>query len=48
MGEGAAESIMRGSEPESLFPTELQLDREPLARAPAERPVKALVRWLFN
>lgn len=39
------ESIMRGSQPETLAPAELQLDGEPLTRAPVARPVRAWVRY---
>jgi hypothetical protein len=45
MGERAAESIMRGAEPVTLTPTELELEREPLTRTPIARPVRAWVRY---
>ena len=40
-----AEGIMRGKTPETLTPSELDLDREPLTRTPVSRPVKAWVRY---
>ena len=39
------QSIMRDSQPESLTPAELQLDKEPLTRTPVARPVKVWVRY---
>lgn len=40
-----AESTMRGKKPETLTPTELQLEKEPLTRTPVARPVRAWVRY---
>jgi hypothetical protein len=34
-----------GAQPDTLSPTELQLDKEPLTRRPVARPVKAWVRY---
>jgi len=45
MGERVAETVMRGKQPESLTPTELELAREPLTRTPVARPVRAWVRY---
>jgi hypothetical protein len=45
MGERAAEMVMRGKQPESLTPTELELAREPLTRTPIARPVRAWVHY---
>jgi hypothetical protein len=39
------EGMMRGQQPDSLQAAELQLDLEPLTRAPEPRPVKAWVRY---
>jgi hypothetical protein len=39
------ESIMRGKEPVTLSDKELELDVEPLTRAPTPRPVVAWVRY---
>jgi hypothetical protein len=39
------DSVMRGSQPESLSATELELESEPLTRTPVPRPVKAWVRY---
>jgi hypothetical protein len=45
MGQRINDGIMRGQYPETLSNAELQLDQEPLTRAPAPRPVKAWVRY---
>jgi hypothetical protein len=45
MGERAAETVMRGKQPETLTPTELELTREPLTRTPVARPVRAWVHY---
>jgi hypothetical protein len=45
MGARVNQSIMRGTEPESLSSVELGLESEPLTRTPIPRPVKAWVRY---
>jgi hypothetical protein len=45
MAEGAAESVMRNGEPDTLTPAELSLDKEPMTRAPVAQPVRACVRY---
>jgi hypothetical protein len=45
MDQRVSDSVMREGEPDSLSDAELQLDREPLTRTPAPRPVRAWVRY---
>jgi hypothetical protein len=45
MGVQVSESIMRGAQPGTLSPAELQLETKPLTRTPVARPVKAWVRY---
>ena len=40
-----AQTVMRRRQPETLTSEQLDLEREPLTRAPAPRPVKAWVRY---
>jgi hypothetical protein len=45
MGERVAETVMRGKHPETLSPTELELETEPLTRTPIAPKVRAWVRY---
>jgi hypothetical protein len=40
-----AEGIKRGNQPDTLTPTKLQFDKEPLTLTPIARPMKAWVRY---
>jgi len=40
-----AETIIRGKQPESLTPAEIDLGQEPLTRTPKAQPVTAWVRY---
>jgi hypothetical protein len=40
-----AQNVMKDQEPDSLTGSELELEIEPLTRAPAPRPVSAWVRY---
>ncbi|MDE2100818.1 MAG: hypothetical protein KGL39_26465 [Patescibacteria group bacterium] len=39
------EAISRGEQPQTLSPDEIQLEHEPLTRAPHAKPVRAWVRY---
>ena len=45
MNDRIAYRAIEGVAPDTLTPAELELDREPLTRAPTPRPVRAWVRY---
>lgn len=45
MDQRLLEIATRGAKPQTLTPSELELDEEPLTRAPKPRPIRAWVRF---